>query len=315
MTTPTVNLSCFSPSGAGDYAACTQRLVWDTDFPTPYTSSPYGDFGTIAHFIVMTKAGLNPPPPKDLDNLMMSAQSLYSSEAKFEKALDASTDKALAKTPSLPDGVRWACEVRKHDPKLLPERLSRKGLKGYGGIVDMLASDRSQFGDYKFVGRIPEKVKVSYLWQLASYSIVTGIMKSWILWTTRDGRYTAKMDVDWSEPKMAFLRERVKAFIGFVGTSYFRNWAYPIAGDHCDWCDHKSRCAAYSPPPIIDGEHITGASESELAAFDALTGGIAAPTPEPAAPAPLPGPTPEPAGAPEPQTEPESPDSNLGSLF
>lgn len=306
MASPTVNLKCVSPSGVGPYAACTQRLVWDTDFPPPRESNPYADFGTIGHFVTMTKAGLNPPPPKHLDNILLSAQALYSTEARFEKALDACTDKALAKTPALPAGVQWACEVRKYDPKILSERVSRKGYQGYGGVVDMLASDRSQFGDYKFVGRIPEKVKVDYLWQLASYSIVTGITKSWILWVTRDGRYSAKMDVDWSEPKMAFLRERVKAFLNFVSTSYFRGWAYPVAGDHCDWCGHKQRCPSYSPPPIIDGEHIMGASNEELAAFDLLTGGAAAPapTPEPA-PAPVPAPTPEPT----------PPSTDLGNLF
>ena len=245
-----VNLKLISPSGVGAYAACSQKLVWDTDFPVPYTTNAYADFGTLAHFLAMYKMGLNPPPVDDQKMVEASACSIYRTEALFSQDLDACTDRAIKELPRLPNNGKWVCEIKRYEPSLLPERESRGGEKGFGGYIDLLAADRSQLWDFKFVSRVPDTVKVQYLWQLASYHIIEKVPVCGILFVSRDGKQVGKFVIDFSQKIWAEFAEQVRKGIHAMGLASFRDRAFPTKGESCQWCEHKKRCAAYQAPAV-----------------------------------------------------------------
>jgi hypothetical protein len=197
----------------------------------------------------MYKLGCNPPLPetglKELESSALRIREYAHDHARFERELDACSNTAVAETPKL-TGAHWVCEVKKNVPDLIPERRSRKGVAGFGGSIDILASDRSQLWDYKFVSQVPDKIKVAYLWQLASYHILTGIPIAGILFVTRDGGTSVKCRLDFRLEAAAEFAKRVRAFITFTGHADFRSLAWPVKTDACeDWCNHRKRCFAY----------------------------------------------------------------------
>jgi len=256
--TASVNLKYVSPSSVGSYAACPGRLVLDTDFPPPYESSGYADFGTLAHYLTMFKLGLNPVAPKDQAELEASARSLYKTDNALFTALDRATDRAVAETPKLTVPVLWVCEREVYQEKLLPERVSRSGQQGFGGYVDIMASDRSQLWDYKFVSRAPEKAKLVYLWQIAAYHLLTDVPKCGLLFVTRDGRNSRKLLLDFREERWALFAKSVSSFIRYTGHADFRRNAWFVAGAHCDdgFCSHRGtpRCPVYNEPTLSDAD-------------------------------------------------------------
>ena len=260
-----INLSLVSPSAVGNYAGCTMRLVWDSDCPRVDEAKPYADFGTMCHYIAMWKMGLNPPEIENFALVEASARSIYRSTKAFEADLEAATNRAVKELPKLPNGVQWVCEVKDHTPKLLPQRVSRKGKKGFGGTVDLLATDRSQLWDFKFQSRPPEKIKIAYLWQMASYHLITDVPVCGLLFTTRDGVHCRSCQLDFRDPKAAAFAKHVAAFINYTGHDDFRRNAWPTPGEHCeDWCQHKARCFAYQPPVIEDKNLLQAAQQSAV---------------------------------------------------
>lgn len=248
-----VNINLISPSCVGDYAGCPMKLVNDTDYPPPRDPNPWADFGTLAHFDAMYMMGLNPPPVKDFELIVSSAASLYGhKDEKLSAAVEAAAKRAIAAVPKLPTGVRWVCEVRKHDETLLPERVSRSGERGYGGVVDLFASDKSILVDFKFVGKPPDKVKLAYLWQMASYHLVTGVPKCMLLFTTRDSKIVCTCTLDFSLPLWANFAQRVRCAISAMGHADFRRNAFFNEGDQCGFCQQKTRCPLMAKPSIVE---------------------------------------------------------------
>lgn len=250
--TASIDLSKVSPSSVGNYAACTQRLVWDTDFPAPYESKPAADFGTLCHYWAMWKLGLNPPPIKDEALIEETALIVFKgNRTKFEKAMDDATNRAAdrIKAITLKPGVRWLCEQTRHNANILPARVSRKGAKGWGGNIDVLASDNSQLWDFKFVKELPKKVKIAYLWQMAGYHIIDKVPVCGLLWTSRDGSESISMKLDFRVPAAADFARQVEGFINSTGHENFRCRAYTMVTDACeDFCNHQARCYSYNLP-------------------------------------------------------------------
>jgi len=241
------------------------KLVHDTDFPPPRETNPYADYGTLGHYISMDTMGLRPPVPKDIDLLTSSAASLYhGSPEKLYRALDLSVAAAVANVPTLPSGDRWVCELRKHDERILPDRVSRDGNKGFGGVIDLMASSRSRLLDFKFVSKIPDRVKLSYLWQMASYHLVTGVPKCILLFTTRPRTLTsdpsiqepvhvASCTLDFTEKRWAQFAFQASNAISAMGHASFRRNAYYGEGDQCQYCTHKAtRCPLQAKPHIVE---------------------------------------------------------------
>jgi hypothetical protein len=253
------------------------RLVLDSDYPVPRTSNPPADYGTLLHFATMTKQGLNPPPPKDFELIEANALSLYrNSPTLLSAAIDCSSELAMTCLPKLTGSARWVPELRKHDDRLLPERRSREGHAGYGGLIDLMASDRSILVDFKFVSKLPDKVKLSYLWQMASYHIVTGVPKCMLLFTARPdkdslarvaAKYggdpmktplsldvipanirggTATCIIDFTLPLWKKFAEGCMGRIHSIGHADFRRSAYFAEGDQCTYCVQKERCPLVS---------------------------------------------------------------------
>lgn len=270
-----IKLKLVSPSSVGNYAACPMRLVWDSEMEAGFRGSGYADFGTLAHYLTMYKMGLNPPPPDHPDELEDRARSIYRSPGDFERDLDASTTRATKAIPTLPGGLTWVCERRVHNPKILPERTSRQGDKGFGGLIDILASDRSRMWDFKFVSRPPEKVKTVYLWQMASYHLCSGVPVCGLLFVTRDGRQVRHCRLDFRLKPAQEFAGFVSQFINSTGHADFKRNAYCMAGAHCeDFCEHRGRCYAYNIPPLedsgIDDAVPSGSNMDRLLAMTAI---------------------------------------------
>lgn len=259
-----ININLVSPSSVGDYAGCPMKLVLDTDYTPPREPNPWADFGTLCHFDSMYQMGLNPPPIKDFDLVAASAATLYgNNEDRLAKAIEAAVKRAIAGVPKLATGVRWVCEVRKHDERILPERTSRSGERGYGGVIDLLASDKSILVDFKFVGKPPDKVKIAYLWQMASYHIVTGVPKCMLLFTTRDAKIQTTCTLDFSLPLWRAFAERVSCAINAMGHADFRRNAYFNEGDQCGFCQQKKRCPLQSKPSMVEAMNFAVATQTD----------------------------------------------------
>jgi len=255
MLEPTpINYTLVSPSKVGAYAACTQRLVWDSDSPPVFKSSKWADFGTVCHYITQYKLGCAPPDAPTPEQIA-SAQTLVGSEEQLIRRTDECSDLAISQLPKLPHGVTWLAEVPAHDPNLLPERRSRKDptrVEGFGGSIDLMASNRSIIVDLKFPTRPPDAFKIEYVWQLASYAMLTGVSKTLILWVMSTGKSYYSATIDWSDSRFASLLPRVRKFVERCGHKHFRDYVYPMAGDHCQYCDHKDRCPAkFIPEPQL----------------------------------------------------------------
>jgi hypothetical protein len=250
-----INYTLVSPSKVGVYAACTQRLVLDSDAPRGFSSNKWADFGTVCHYMTQFKLGCA-PEDEPTQAQMDSARELVSgAEEAFINRVDDCAELAISALPPLKNGVTWLSEYHANDPKLLPMRRSRKNpdkIEGYGGSIDLMASDRSIIVDLKFVSKQPFGLKIEYLWQLASYAMLTGVRYTFILWTMTTGKTFYKATIDWKDPKFAPYMTYVRKFVERTGQKSFRDYAYAVKGDHCDYCEHKEGCGAYNAPtPVI----------------------------------------------------------------
>lgn len=250
-----INFTLVSPSKVGIYASCPMRLVWDSQSPPSFTGSKWADFGTVCHWITMEKLGC---APQDVptDEQLASARTLENSpnDDIYDKRIERCTDLALkaleTELGKLPTGVRWVSEIPLHDASLLPDRTSRPrknndgtitpGNKvGFGGSADLMKSDRSVIVDLKFVSKPVVKLKIEYLWQLGCYAMLSGIKKTFILWVKTDGKDYFHLTIDWTLPHFAELLLRIRKFVERTGHSNFAAHAYPIEGEHCEYCERN----------------------------------------------------------------------------
>jgi hypothetical protein len=191
------------------------------------------------------KLGCTPPDAPTAEQMTSAALMQNGNEDAFINRVDECSDLAVSSLPPLPLDVRWLSEVPAHDPNLLPERKARKAphkVEGFGGSLDLMASDRSLIVDLKFVSKQPTSIKVSYLWQLASYSLLTDVKKTMLLWVMTTGKSFYTACIDWNDPRFSMMPGRVRKFVERVGHKNFRDYVYPVAGDWCEYCDHKQRC-------------------------------------------------------------------------
>lgn len=315
----TINLTCVSPSGAGDYMVCPWKLVADTDYPEGDEERyvEHKNFGTVAHYHAQLSIGADPVPDIYTEAEFESARSLKGMPRTlegFRNRVQKCADKAnsvIREITPLAAGQMWISEHRAYDPNILSGRVGRKGdVCGYGGKVDLLRNDRQVLWDYKFTGQLPtargETIKQVYLMQLASYHINTGAPLTGIVWVTRAGSQACYLLLDWTEPKLAALAEHFRRFLRFVESPHFRKYAWPVRGDACTFCDHPSRCPCHGIPEITDMSISLGLSPTldpameDLFQFaentpktgDGLLGG-----PSPTPPPPPPPETPKPVGA------------------
>lgn len=250
-----INLSLVSPSSVGDYAACTQRLLFDSRTGKSFGPKMHADFGTVCHYFTMYLLGVAPPNKAPGDELVASARQLPEfkgrSEQVFFDAVTKASQKAVDALPPLTHPLVWIAESKHYDRTLLPTRVGRKGdISGFGGDVDLMRSDRDILWDLKFVGSPPDKMRVAYIWQMGSYHIVSKVPKTGILFVTRDGRSASKVVINWTLPHMVDFANRIRGFIESTGHTNFEKHVYPLAGEHCFFCDHKGKCATQMLPSI-----------------------------------------------------------------
>jgi len=249
-----INLTLVSPSCVGDYACCPQRLVLDSRFGKTYRSNPAADFGTICHYATQGLLGVAPEKEPSAE-VKANAKTLRGFASKSDEEFWACITKcAMAARDALPvppAPLTWVSEHKAYDKSILPTRVGRKGeISGFGGDVDLLLSDRSELWDLKFVGEVPNMVKTVYLWQLGSYHIVSKVPKTGILFVTRNGDWTGKLQIDWSTKEYAAMADTIRNFLKFIDLANFEHYAYPLEGEHCKYCEHKSRCALKLLPKI-----------------------------------------------------------------
>lgn len=255
-----IDLKKVRPSKLGDAAVCPLQLLYDSEYPVEEddTYKPQREFGTVCHWHAQAGQGV-PPKEKytqeDLDWAMMCPRVPKRTKKEFfarvEKCAAQANDVINRLTPLEP-GEQWISEYLANDPRILPARVDSDGNKGFKGSVDLLRNNREMLWDYKFVGRLPDKIKTAYLWQLASYHILTGCKKTGIVWTTRCGKNSAYLIIDWTEEPMQRLADHVRRFLKFVDHPLFAEVAWPVRGEACTFCDHKLRCPAQNVPGIVD---------------------------------------------------------------
>jgi len=272
-----INLTLVSPSKVGIYASCPIRLVWDSAAPRSFTGSKWADFGTVCHWITMDKLGCAPhdvPTEKQL----ASARELEPSKndeiynARLERCTDLAVKALKTEYEKLfgpmPDNVCWVSEIPVHDPTLLPTRTSRPKenndgtitpgkVVGFGGSMDLMSSNRLIVVDLKFVSKPVTKLKIEYLWQLGSYAMLSGIMKTMILWLSTDGKNYYYLVIDWSLPHFRMLLDKIRKFVERTGHANFAAHAIPNEGEHCEYCESNPGSRNYSTSaPVCPLKHV-----------------------------------------------------------
>lgn len=270
-------LANMSPSGIGDYATCPMKAVFDADYPK--IEKPewqcYSNFGKVCHWTAQYMMGAVPKEDRPEQAVWDSAQTTPDVPnttnnflARVELCASVANEVVRNATP-LPPGVTWKGEVKAYNREMLPKRVGRKGdVCGFGGSIDLAASDKSVLWDYKFVGakKVPGEtdinpkfrpdagmigagnagIKNTYVWQCGSYHILTKIPKTNIAWVGRDGKARSFISINWDHARGASFATRIEGFLKFVDTPYFRDVAWPVRGETCDNCSHKDRCPAWS---------------------------------------------------------------------
>ncbi len=289
MTT-SVNLSLISPSNIGNHASCTLKPVLDTDFPEKArTTNPQADFGTIGHYYTQYLLGCAPtkePTQTQIDNARRCKEVKHCrTEADFSDHVIKCAKKAMSILPQLKPGVKWVSEVKCYNNQFLKDRINRAGDKvGFGGDIDLLASDASELWDLKFKGEIEDEISTEYLWQLASYHLIKKVPVTGIALVTRDAKVSGIARIDWRDPGMPELLERIVGFTEFLDNSSFRKYAWPIRGPQCKFCRHKppdywnpdntSKCPLFKVPSILKNLDIRLPSEEENKFFKEMTAGV-----------------------------------------
>lgn len=259
MQTEPINLTEVSPSCVGDYAVCLLKLVYDSDFPEEEeddTYAPHRDFGTVCHYHAQQDMGADPGKKYTTAEFENARNHPKVPKRKdfFLKRVDkvvAQANSVLRKISPCPQGAQWIGEYKAYCEELMPNRVGRKGGKGFGGSIDLLLSTREILWDYKFTGSLPDAIKPTYLWQLCSYHLATEVPKTGILWTEVTGNESAYLIIDWTEPKMAALAKCIKGALKLMQLKNFREYAYPMKGAACFFCRHKQRCPVQSLPDIV----------------------------------------------------------------
>lgn len=265
-----------SPSGVGDYAACPLKAVFDAEYPR--IEKPqfkcYSDFGKICHWQAQYMIGgatLKDKPPQVEWDSARQTPDVPSTPANFiarvEQCATLANTVVKDATP-LPAGVTWRAELKAYSKQYLPARIGRKGDNcGFGGSIDLAASDNSVLWDYKFVGakKVPQEsdisprfrpdtgfqnvgnagVKNTYVWQCGSYHVLTGIPQTNIVWVGRDGKSKSFVGMNWASDRGKAFATTIRSFLTFVDTPLFRQVAWPVRDNHCDDCSHKDRCPAW----------------------------------------------------------------------
>lgn len=239
-----VNVQIVSPSGIGNFGACHKKAVWDSELPPGRKSIPAADFGTVCHYYTMHSLGVA-PPKGPTDAVIANARQLFKTlgeDAFFDqvRACAAKAVEELAKHP-LPPGVQWLSEVSKYNAKWLPERRSREGVAGFGGSIDLMASDRSILWDLKFIKEIPQEIDMAYLWQVGSYHLLAEVPKTGLLLTSRDARQSVPVIFDWTTPDLRIVAGEIEGFLHQVTLQSFETYATCRRGPQCKFCDHQPR--------------------------------------------------------------------------
>jgi hypothetical protein len=241
---------------------------------------PYSAYGTVCHHKAQAACGapvLEPLKPVDIANavrcpLENGAKAKTAEEALTHMGVRAQRAADLINHVSpLPAGTHWLSEVKAHDATILPDRRGRDGVvRGFGGSIDLLRSDNDVLWDFKFTGHdkipfvqakpkygskqtvpIDSKFKMEYLYQLASYRIVRPTRLGGIAWIARDSPGAAYLLIDWTKPLSQKLEDRARRLLDFIGYKQFASLAWPVRGDHCEYCHHRTegRCPAWT----VDG--------------------------------------------------------------
>ena len=254
ITQMPVNLSNVVPSNIGEYAACTQRLAYDGQFGKVYTTNCYADFGTICHYWTQLMLGCAPAkqPTEEQYKLASTVPELkHKGLEALIIAAKACGNKAIKSLPNLPEGTTWISETKAYDKNILAKRVGRKGdVCGFGGDIDIMASDRSELWDFKFVGKPVDTVKTTYIWQLGSYHVTSGIPNTGILFVTRDAKWSGLLKINWTLPVFSQYAQTIRNFLELLSLPNVDNLVYPMEGSHCEWCAHKSRCPTKLLPNI-----------------------------------------------------------------
>ncbi len=141
---------------------------------------------------------------------------------------------AAAKVPVTPDGKPWLCETS----------LANEYLTGH---TDFLSQDYTVVGDLKTTGIPLDKghIKYEHLVQLASYHLLTGCLKSWILYVdSMKASWCTIIWVDWTKPGTKRYAEDVRQFCEYLMSDLIYDLAVPRLGPHCSkmWCPHRKAC-------------------------------------------------------------------------
>jgi len=265
-----------SPSGVGDYATCPLKAVYDADYPR--IEKPqfkcYQDFGKVCHWqaqYMIGAAKLEDKPAQEEWDSARQTPDVPSTISNFMARVEQCATVAntvINDASKLAPGVKWNAEMKAYSKEWLPLRIGRKGDNcGFGGSIDLSASDRSVLWDYKFVGakKVPQEtdinpkfrpdsgmqkvgnagIKSAYIWQCGSYHILTNIPQTNIVWVGRDGKTKAYVGMNWSDERGQAFANSIRGFLKFADSPLFRQYAWPNRGDHCDDCSHKDRCPAW----------------------------------------------------------------------
>ena len=267
-----------SPSTIGKYAECPLRLILDYEFPKVWDSKYENsrDFGTVCHWEAQKILGCPPkdvPTPGQYDRAR-TCREVPKEAKKDDRAWAAHIARCaglacstLSMASPIPSGERWLSEVSTYTLELLPDRRGRKGeVKGFGGKIDALRSDRLALADFKFVGpdKVPEppmterddpKITSEYLWQVVSYHVTEGVPVAGIVWTGRDAAKSSHFFMDFRKPRNGELAHRLRTFLRFIQYKDFAELAWPVRGPNCQWCHHKGvSCPAWDVPYATLGQ-------------------------------------------------------------
>lgn len=316
-----------SPSKVGDYAACPMQAVLDADYPR--VEKPefkcYSDFGKICHWQAQYMIGAatldEKPPQAEWDSARTTPDvpgTPLNFQARVEQCATTAISVVQAATPLKP-GAKWLSEVKAYSKEWLPQRIGRKGDNcGFGGSIDLVASDQSVLWDFKFVGakKVPVEndinprfrpdtgfqnvgnagIKNTYVWQCGSYHTLTKIPQTNIVWVGRDGKTKSYVGMNWATERGAMFTASIKAFLTLVDSpgGLFRKMAWPVRAGHCDDCSHKDRCPAWMIGGAKSAEYKTvtanfGALEDLIRGSATGNAPQALPTPPTPPPPPAPG--------------------------
>lgn len=324
-------LALMSPSGVGDYAACPMRAVLDADYPR--IEKPqfkcYSDFGKVCHWAAQYQIGAatkEDRPEQAVWDSAMQTPDVPNTPANFANRVELCATVANEVVRNATPGKTWEGELKAYDRNRLPKRVGRKGdVCGFGGSIDLVATDRSVLWDYKFVGakKVPSEgdinpkfrpdagilpvgnagIKNTYVWQCGSYHILTNIPKTNVVWVGRDGKARSHISINWDHERGVTFARTIDRFLKFVDSPIYRETAWPVRGAHCDECSHKDRCPAWSFQAAQNPGYVRAVSN--FSALESLIGHTdsAALPPPPPPPKPslvLPPPPPPPGFTPPP---------------